>query len=320
MYIGAILAACLVGVAVLVLFTGVGQMIASKESVPDRLDTLGPAPLPQNVDGQIRGKKTGRLTGLMSRLVSAQAFSSSIATTLARANLPLTVTEYVSIHIACVAIMFLLAFVFSGQPLLGLVGAIVGSFLPGLYVRRKQTQRQVAFQQQLTDVLTLLVGSLRSGYGLTIAMDTVAKQMPAPASEEFGSVVREVGLGASVTQALSNLVRRIRSDDLDLMVTAISVQYEVGGNLATILDTISETIRERLRIKAQLRAMTVQHTMTRYILTALPLVLGGIMYIINPEYMGNLFTPGLTLAIPIGAGISLVMGYFVMSKLSVIEV
>ena len=320
MYVGAILAACLVGVAVLVLFTGMGQMIASKESVPDRLDALGPAPLAQNVDGHIGGKKTGRLTRLLSRLVSTQAFSASIATTLARANLPLTVTEYVSIHIACVAIMFLLAYVFSGQPLLGLVGAIVGSFLPGLWVRRKQTQRQVAFQQQLTDILTLLVGSLRSGYGLAIAMDTVAKQMPAPASEEFGRVIREVGLGASVTQALSNLVRRIRSDDLDLMVTAISVQYEVGGNLATILDTISETIRERVRIKAQLRAMTTQHTMTRYILTALPLILGGIMYIINPEYMGNLFTPGLTMAIPIGTGISLIMGYFVMSKLTVIDV
>ncbi|HUT16451.1 MAG TPA: type II secretion system F family protein [Anaerolineae bacterium] len=320
MPVGVIIAACLVFAAVLALFTGVGQIIASKDTVADRLDAFTPAPSSQGTGGQTQSRKSGRLTGLLNRLISRQAFGESIAATLARANLPLTVTEYVALTIVCIAIAFMLAFALSGQLLLGLLGGIASSFLPGLYVRRKQRQRQVAFQGQLTDVLTLLVGSLRSGYGLTIAMDTVAKQMPVPASEEFGRVVREIGLGASTTQALENLVRRIRSDDLDLMVTAISVQYEVGGNLATILDTISDTIRERVRIKAQLRALTVQHTMTRYILTALPLILGGIMYIINPEYMGALFQPGWTLAIPFGAGIMLIVGYVVMGKLSTIEV
>jgi len=318
--VGVIIAACLVGAAVLVLFTGVGQIIASKDTVTDRLDAFTPAPSSQGTGGQTQSGKSGLLTGLLNRLISRQAFSESIATTLARANLPLTVTEYISLSIGGMAIAFALGFALSGQLLFGLLGGIVSSFLPGLFVRRKQRQRQVAFQEQLTDVLTLLVGSLRSGYGLTIAMDTVAKQMPVPASEEFSRVVREIGLGASSTQALENLVRRIRSDDLDLMVTAIGVQYEVGGNLATILDTISDTIRERVRIKAQLRALTVQHTMTRYILTALPLILGGIMYIINPEYMGALFQPGWTIGIPIGAGLLLIAGYFVMGKLSVIEV
>ena len=320
MPVGVIIAACLVGGAILVLFTGIGQIIASQDTVTDRLDAFAPAPSSRDTGDQTGNRKSGLLTGLLNRLISRQAFGESIATTLARANLPLTVTEYVSLSIGGVAISFALAFALSGQPLFGLLGGIVGSFLPGLWVRRKQTQRQVAFQGQLSDVLTLIVGSLRSGYGLTIAMDAVAKQMPAPASEEFSRVVREIGLGASTTQALDNLVRRIRSDDLDLMVTAISVQYEVGGNLATILETISDTIRERVRIKAQLRALTVQHTMTRYILTALPLILGGIMYIINPEYMGALFQPGWTLGIPIGAGMLLIVGYIVMGKLSVIEV
>lgn len=320
MPVGVIVAACLVGAAVLVFFTGVGQIIASKDTVTDRLDAFTPAPSSQGTGSQTRSRNNGLLTGLLNRLISRQAFSESIATTLARANLPLTVTEYVSVSIGGIAIAFALGFALSGQLLVGLLGGIASSFLPGLYVRRKQGQRQVAFQEQLTDVLTLLVGSLRSGYGLTIAMDTVAKQMPVPASEEFSRVVREIGLGASTTQALENLVRRIRSDDLDLMVTAIGVQYEVGGNLATILDTISETIRERVRIKAQLRALTVQHTMTRYILTALPLILGGIMYIINPEYIGALFQPGWTLAIPIGAGVMLIAGYIVMGRLMVIEV
>jgi tight adherence protein B len=143
--------------------------------------------------------------------------------------------------------------------------------------------------------------------------------MPAPAGDEFARVVREIGLGSSIIEALNNLVRRIQSDDLDLMVTAIAVQHEIGGNLANILETISDTIRERIQIKGQLRTLTIQHTVTRYVLTGLPLALFGIMYIINPEYSGSLFTPGPTLAIPIVAAILLVVGYVVMGKLSQIE-
>jgi len=151
-------------------------------------------------------------------------------------------------------------------------------------------------------------------------MDTVSKQMPAPASEEFGRVVREIGLGLTAPQALANLVRRVSSDDLDLVATAITIQYEVGGNLATILETITETIRERLRLKAQLRTLTIQNRMTRMILTALPLFLGVVIYVLNPSYMLGLFTPGITLIIPIGTAIMMVLGHFVMGKLSRIDV
>jgi tight adherence protein B len=175
------------------------------------------------------------------------------------------------------------------------------------------------FQDQLPDVLTLLVGSLRSGYGITIAMDTVAKQMPPPASEEFSRVVREVGLGMSSTQALQNLVRRIRSDDLDLVVTAIAIQYEVGGNLATILETISGTIRERIRLKGQLRVLTAQQSLQRIILTILPVAVAAVVYVIRPDYISALFTPGPTLLIPIAAVVLEVAGYIVMGKLGKVE-
>jgi len=312
--------AIVAGVAILVLFVGVGRMILSAESVEDRLQDLAPLPaLPANHEGGQKGRKTSALASLASSFISWQAFSSSAQASLARANLKLTVGEYMLMHAACAGVLFLLAWVLSRQVPLAVLAAVPGLFLPRLYVRRRQRQRLVAFEQQLDDVLTLLVGSLRSGYGLSIAMAAVAKQMPPPASEEFARVVRGIALGASMTQALSNLVERISSDDLDMMVTAVSVQREVGGNLADILETISSTIRERVRLKGQLHALTVQSTMSRYVLTGLPVALGLIMYFLNPGYMANLFLPGPTLIIPVVAIVLLILGYFVMSKLSKIE-
>ncbi len=321
MLILAVATACLVCIAIIGFFIGLGQIISTRDSVKDRLGAFAPLPATGSTEAETgQEKKPKRLARRLNRFISGQAFASSLKTALARANLPLTVQEYTLINIACVCVLFLLALALSRQLILALIGAIVGFFLPGLYLSRRQRQRLVAFQGQLPDVLTLLVGSLRSGYGMTIAMDTVSTQMPPPVSEEFGRVVREVGLGVSTGQALSNLVRRIRSDDLDLVVTAIAIQYEVGGNLATILEAISDTITERVRLKGQLRTLTIQHTMTRYVLTALPVGLGLILYILNPKYMGGLFMPGPTLLIPIGAAVLLVMGYLVMSKLGTIDV
>jgi len=314
--------AVFIGLAVIAAFIGLGRIIEGKDSVKDRLDALTPLPAIEDAPAatEQQDKELHPLAGRLNRVISRQAFAASIATELARANLPLTVPEYILLNIASVCVLSLLVLALSRQLVLAVIGGVAGFALPGLYVRRKQSQRMVAFQDQLVDSLTLLMGSLRSGYGMTIAMDTVAKQMPPPTSEEFGRVVREIGLGVSTTQALANLVRRIRSDDLDLVVTAITIQHEIGGNLANILETITNTIRERIRLKGQLRALTAQQSLQRYVLTALPFALGGIIYVMNPRYMKTLFTPGFTLIIPIGAVVSITIGYVIMGKLSNIEV
>ncbi len=318
----ALVSALLVGVAVLVAYGGMGRLIRGGDSVKERLDAMAPAPAIDGSDRGVTGEKRGlgRLQGLFNRSLSERGFGIKMATDLARANMSLTVNEYILLRIGCAAFLSLLSLLFTRQILFALPGIGIGWLLPSIYVRFRQNKRLVAFQDQLPDMLTLLVGSLRSGYGMTIAMDTVAKNMPSPASEEFARVVREIGLGVPASHALNNLVRRIRSDDLDLMVTAISIQHEVGGNLANILETISKTISERIRLKGQLRALTSQPMMTRYILTALPLGLGSVIFLMNREYMLGLFMPGPTLALPIGAAVLLVIGYLVMGKLAKIEV
>jgi len=189
-----------------------------------------------------------------------------------------------------------------------------------MYLKRRQEKRLAAFNNQLGDVLTLLVGSLRAGYSLLHAMDTVVGQVAPPASEEFGRVVREVNLGLPLEEALENLVRRVGSDDLELMVAAINIHHEVGGNLADVLETIEETIRQRVRLQGEIRILTTQQRVTGYILTFLPFILAGILFLINPTYMMRLFTPGWTLAIPIGALISVFLGFLIMRRIVAIEV
>jgi tight adherence protein B len=323
--------AAVIAIATMLIFIGVGRLIQPQESLRDRIDALSAVPAPS--DGLApapaalsESTARGRLKGLaepylkmLSQILSRRSFSASLATELARANMPLTASEYMLITLGSGLALFLLALILLHQVLFALIAALVGLFLPRAYVRRRQAKRLIAFQDQLPDVLTMLVGALRSGYGITIAMDMVAKQMPPPACDEFSRVVHEIGLGTSATQALANLVRRVHNDDLDLMVTAIAIQYEVGGNLATILETISGTIRERVRLKGQLRVLTAQQALQRNILTLMPVALAVLVYVLNPAYITSLLSPGPWVLIPIFAAVLVAAGYVVMGKLSQVE-
>ena len=149
------------------------------------------------------------------------------------------------------------------------MGLLLG-LMPFLYLRMRQARRLKALVEQIPDVMTLLVGGLRAGYGLNQAIEAVVQQMPAPSSIEFGRVTRAVALGVPLQRALKDMAERVGSDDLTLVVTAINVQYEMGGNLATVLDSISQTVRERIRITREIRVLTAQQRFTGYVLAAFP--------------------------------------------------
>ena len=175
-------------------------------------------------------------------------------------------------------------------------------------------------------MLSLMVNGLRAGFSTLQSMETVAKEMPTPISDEFRRVVQEVSLGVSTDKALDNLVRRIPSDDLDLVVTAMKVQREVGGNLAEILDTISHTIRERVRIKGEIRTLTAQMKYSARILALLPVGLTLAIYMINRDYMTILIAKESNTPFPCGilslvlALVLVIVGYFVMDSFTNIEV
>jgi tight adherence protein B len=154
------------------------------------------------------------------------------------------------------------------------------------------------------------------------AMEAVSRELPPPISDEFRRVVQEMQFGVPMERALDNLLRRIPSDDLDFVITAINVQREVGGNLSEILDTISFTIRERVRIKGEIRVLTAQVRQSGQFLSLIPIILTAVLYFINPEYLGTFFEESILCGVgALGfAAFLIVAGYFVMQRIANIEV
>lgn len=259
---------------------------------------------------------------------------SRISRDLARADLKLTAGEFVMLKIAGAAIMAAIGVwlasqaigSFSGPGALGggLVGAVIGSFFPDIYVKGRARSRVRKFNNALADTIAMLASSLRSGYSLLQSMDLVSKEGSGPVASEFRRVVQEVGLGLSTEAALANLLRRVPSDDLDLMITAVNIQHEVGGNLSQILESIAHTIRERVRIKGEIRTLTAQGRISGYVITALPVGLAIFLTVINPGYMAPMFTfgfpPKAWCCLPVTSGAMIIMGYFAIMKIVDIDV
>lgn len=264
-------------------------------------------------------KKESFVGAAVDRALAERGFAQNLATQLARANLKWTVGEFVSMTVILAIAAGVLFFAIKRYVLIP-VGVVAGFFGPRIYLSIRKNARLKEFNGQLGDALNLMVNSLRAGYSTMQAMEVISKEMPAPISEEFGRIVFELQLGVPFDTAMANLIRRMPSSDMDLVVTAMSVQREVGGNLAEVLDAISFTIRERVRIKGEIKAMTAQGRITGYVITALPFALGGFIYLVNPEFMSGLFTD------PCGwimMGVSLVMivlGYLAINKIVSVEV
>jgi tight adherence protein B len=207
--------------------------------------------------------------------------------------------------------------------IIGIVGAIFGFFIPRIYIGRAQKSRLKKFDNQLGDMLNLMVNGLRAGFSTLQAMEAVSRELPSPISSEFRRVVQEMQLGIPMEEALDHLLRRINSDDLDLCITAINVQREVGGNLAEILDVISYTIRERVRIKGEIAALTAQGRATAWVISALPIVLVLLLFVINRQYVMQFFNPetrGCGIPILVLAGLMIVSGFIATQKIVQIDI
>lgn len=269
-------------------------------------------------------QKTSAITEWLDNQLEKSKFGDRIASNLAQADIKLRPAEYVSAMVIASFLLGFFAWAIGGQEVISaLIGAVLGSMAPRIYMRKQQTKRLVTFGNQLPDMLNLVVNGLKAGYSTIQALDSVSKELPAPLSVEFGRVVKEMQLGIGIEDALNNLHRRIPSDDLDLIITAINVQREVGGNLAEILDTISYTIRERIKIKGEIKVLVSQVIYSGRFLAMLPLILMGLLWFANRDYLLTFFLPrnlicgGGMLGI---AGVMVGMGYLAMNKLADIEV
>lgn len=228
------------------------------------------------------------LTQSLEHIIEERGLGGNIATELARADLKITVAEYYSLIVISMVATAIIAWLIYGGFIMPLIGFVAGFFLPRFFVKWRQRRRIKQFGDQLGDAITLMANGLRAGYSLLQAMDAVAREMPPPIADEFRRVVREIGLGVDNDRAYNNLLRRVPSDDLDLMVTAINVQQEVGGNLSEILEIIGFVIRERIRIKGEIAVLTAQGQLSGYVISALPIILGLLLYAMNQEYIGRM--------------------------------
>jgi tight adherence protein B len=274
-------------------------------------------------------KKSSPLTEWLNGQVSTTNFGSKTADKLARADIKLKPGEYLGVMAGASIGTAALSWVLLGKleftalgGVFSLAGAIGGLFIPGIFVGRQQSKRLKDFNAQLPDMLNLMVNGLRAGFSTMQALESVSKELPPPISSEFRRVVQEMQLGVPMEAALDNLLARIPSQDLDLVITAINVQREVGGNLAEVLETISHTIRERIRIKGEIKTLTTQVTASGRLLAALPLLLLGALYMLNRDYIMAFFQDPIWCGASMLAcsGILIITGILVMNKIADIEV
>lgn len=321
----------LVAVAgVLMLFgAGVALIAGGRSEVDERMERyVGGTAQAATVDERPLASRP-KVSDRIDKAIGERGFTRGIKARIAKSDVKLRVSEYIALRLLFAgAAGFLSYLIFDNILVVGIVGAIVGSFIPTIYLNYSARRRLRAFEDQLSQTLNLWVNALRSGYSVLQSMEAIATELPPPVSVEFERVVQEVRLGLSVPQALNNMERRVPSEDLDLVITAVNIQREVGGNLAEILDTISFTIRERVRIKGEIRTLTAQGRLSGWIISLLPMALAFILLAINAQYMSQLWIREDPMVGPIPCGwiviavglIMMAIGIYVIQRIVDIEV
>jgi len=286
---------------------------------------------------EIRKNKTNRSGhrdykagfSVLSRVIGGakilDGYKAVIQQRLTRAHILLKPEEYITICIIFAIVFGLLGMgsAYSQPPAKQLLyisaGAGIGWIIPGILIKTKMKKRIKLLNDQLCDAIVLISNSLKAGYSFFQSVDIVSREMNGPIAEEFSLLQKEINLGVSTENALENLVQRVFSDDLELVVTAVLIQRQVGGNLSEVLDNISSTIRDRIKLKGEVKTVTAQGRMSGLIISLLPPVLGVIIFLINPEHMSLLFTTQIGLGIIGFSVFSELIGIYFISKIVKIE-
>jgi tight adherence protein B len=298
---------------------GLKSAVTTNDQIQDRLQAYANVAERNAMPGDTRNRLgiarfRLRLNSLLSIFVSQK-----LSVQLMSAHWPITEIEFSLIRILGMIFGFLFGWIILQSPLSGLGIAILAYLVPGIYLRISINKRRTKFNQQLVDALVLMEGGVRAGYSLLQSLDLIIDELPSPASDEFRRVKQEVGLGLPLSEALVNLTDRMQNKDLNLVVSAININAQVGGNLTTMITVVTQTIRERIQLFSEIRVLTAQQRYTGYLLTLLPFLVGAVLFILNPDYMSRIFEPEL-LCVPIGAVVSIFLGNLVIRRMVRIDV
>lgn len=304
-----------------ILLAGILVLILGRQDVSERINKYVETPSSATRGGSKKRRLT-RLGQFRSRLnVALGALNSeALQMKLGSANWRISVSEYQLIRFGSAVIAVAITFLITRSYLAGLALGIAAYSLPGFLLFRAVSKRQGQFQDQLIDTLTLVRGSVSAGASFLQSLDVVASEMTPPSSEEFRRVRREVELGLPMSQALVSMAERMDSDDLYLVVNAVVINSQVGGNLTQIMDSTIETIRNRIFLLGEIRALTSYARYTSYLLTLLPVITAVILVVISPTYFERFLDPGITRYILVYAVISMIIGNIVMRRVGRIDV
>lgn len=289
-----------------------------KQELHQRMKTYttiaGPASLGVGFFERIKGFGWKSSFQEASKVFASRGISRTMESELMKADIPLRGEEFILINVLLMAGLGMLVLVLTRNVILVWLGVLIGFMGPRIFVKRTKVKRVQKFNSQIGDSLVVMSNSLRAGFSFLQALEMVAREMPAPISDEFNRTLREMNLGTPTEEALLNLNKRIESEDLDLVITAVLIQRQVGGNLSEILDGISHTIRERIRIKGEIKTLTAQGRISGIIVGALPVVIGLVLAVINPTYIGSLFTDPVGWGMLTAGAISQTVGIALIKK------
>lgn len=319
-------ALCVMGAIVVGMFAFYQNSAGARSGLTRRLGTiLGETPAYEVAMAQmeaLRPKRLGRIP-IISSILEGKSWTDETASRLERADMRLTVSEFVAVRVFVGLILAMVAFFLAGSGLgilLVLVAGFFGWVAPSMYVSMAIGKRVNRLNAQLPDALTLLSNSIKAGFGLMQALDMASREISHPLGTELKRTLADIHIGSGNEEALTNLAKRAGSDDLEIVITAMLIQQSTGGNLSEILDNVAHTMRERIRIRGEIKTLTSQQLLTGFVIGGLPFAMVVLFTMLNPDYMEPLFTTTPGYVMIAGACVLEFFGVMVIRKILDIEV
>ncbi len=300
--------AILAGVLVFCVFVAVLALIKREElAVSDRVGRLA-----RKIEKKQEEARGPALPESLRRRFKA---SSKIASQLESAGILLRAEEFILAWGAATVVPAGLVLMFGGSPVTAFALAAGGAIIPPLSVSIARKRRLALFEKQLSDALGIIGNSLRAGFTFAQSMESISREMPDPIAKEFNKTIREMALGVPMEDAMTAMVRRMENEDLGMLISAVLIQRQVGGNLADIIDNISITIRDRLKIKGEVKVMSASGRISGMVIGLLPVFLIVVLMILNPSYIMTFVSTPLGLGMLAVAGFMEFIGFFIVQKI-----
>ena len=307
----------------LLLFLGLQVLLRRKREMAERIQMFSgyqPSVVRRASVFEILRSRLHEIFAEKARRTGSTSRRSRLDLMMVRAGLPLLGSEFLAISAGGALLVFIIFALATRNLVTGLLALLLFLAADFVFVQRRITKRLNNFQRQLADCLSLVANSLRAGFSFLQTMEIISREMEPPMSTEFERVMRDTSLGKSLDEALHDMDERVGSADFSLVVTAVLIQQQVGGNLATILDTIRSTITERIRIRREVNTLTAQGKMSGIVLACIPVALALFFYITSPEYLTPLLTTDIGKVAIIGTVFLVIVGFIIIRKIVDIKV